>query len=137
MEEVNMKAKTILTGIVTAALTFSLETMSIFAAAPAEGRNFIDSNNDGICDNCGMYCQFIDEDGDGICDYYNNWGAYGRGLGYVDETEMVYVIILYQEVVAAIEEDVAVMVTDGIIEDKNEETYAERTRGKQSYRTIF
>ncbi len=84
MEEVNMKAKTILTGIVTAALTFSLETMSIFAAAPAEGRNFIDSNNDGICDNCGMYCQFIDEDGDGICDYYNNWGAYGRGLGYVD-----------------------------------------------------
>ena len=53
------------------------------------------------------------------------------------QTEMVYVIILYQEVVAAIEEDVAVMVTDGIIEDKNEETYAERTRGKQSYRTIF
>ena len=82
-----MKTKVILTGIVTAALTFtfSLETMSIFAAAPAGGRNFIDSNNDGICDNYGMYCQFIDEDGDGICDYYNNWGACGKGLGYVDE----------------------------------------------------
>lgn len=78
-----MKTKRIVSGIAAAVLVFSLETMSVFAAG---GRNFVDVDNDGICDYCGTDCQFVDADGDGICDNYNNRGTYGNGagLGYVD-----------------------------------------------------
>ena len=43
------------------------------------GFGFIDEDGDGICDNCGIGFGFIDEDGDGICDNC------GIGLGFIDE----------------------------------------------------
>ena len=50
------------------------------------GFGFIDEDGDGICDNCGIGLGFIDEDGDGICDNWNinasQRRGYGRGKGY-------------------------------------------------------
>ena len=40
-----------------------------YAAAPAEfGRNYMDKNNDGICDNAGSGSCYVDLDEDGVCD---------------------------------------------------------------------
>ncbi len=48
---------------------------------------FVDEDEDGICDNCGIGFGFIDEDGDGICDNWNiNTGrGCGIGFGFIDE----------------------------------------------------
>lgn len=45
------------------------------------GLNFVDKNNDGICDN------FVDENADGICDGCMGLGGQGKGngLNFVDE----------------------------------------------------
>lgn len=77
-----MRATKFITSMTAAILIFSLETVSVFAAEPAAGRNFTDSNNNGICGYCTTDCPFIDEDGDGICD---NFATGACGLGYVDE----------------------------------------------------
>ena len=64
------------------------------------GRNFVDADGDGVCDNWGSGNQrlrtpgcglsqgagFVDADGDGVCDNWNGQGAgvqrgQGRGLG--------------------------------------------------------
>ncbi len=50
--------------------------------------NFVDNNEDGICDSCGNNCVtglglgigFIDHNGDGICDNLDT----GSGAGFVD-----------------------------------------------------
>ncbi|HEX6386880.1 MAG TPA: hypothetical protein VF177_19620 [Anaerolineae bacterium] len=68
---------------------------------PGRGPNYIDADDDGICDNCSAqmanqygrrYRQkngFIDEDGDGTCDNCDGTGPHGpmngRGAGFVDE----------------------------------------------------
>lgn len=80
-----------------AALTVLL-LFSTAAAAVSSGRGYIDSNNDGTCDNRSGYSQFSDQDGDGICDNMeysgncpvqnqenirNSFGGYCSG--YVDE----------------------------------------------------
>lgn len=79
-----MKTKRIFAGIITAALVFSLETMSVLAVEP----EMADQAEDVVvCGWCGAGCAFVDEDGDGICDYYGTCAAYGQsaGLGFVDE----------------------------------------------------
>lgn len=59
------------------------------AAGPVNGRNYVDADGDGICDNYGTNgngCRrrygcgggYVDVDGDGICD---NYGTNGRGYG--------------------------------------------------------
>lgn len=61
--------------------------------AGAEGPNFVDSNNDGVCDwaqsrqaweetTRGQYGAWVDANGDGICDNYANRPQDGTGLGY-------------------------------------------------------
>lgn len=81
-----MKRKTIFTGLVTAALVFSLEAASVLAAGPAGTGTGTYADGSGVCCYCGGDCRFVDEDGDGICDYYNGQGTYcgNPGQGYVD-----------------------------------------------------
>ncbi len=88
-------------GILTALTVLTLGTTSVLAAGPGYGRNWTDTNGNGICDfaeSTGRYldadqdgiwdrarqagyCKhFIDADGDGICDNYGGQGT-GRGNG--------------------------------------------------------
>lgn len=58
--------------------------VTTFAAGPRGGRNFVDKNGDGICDNANSVCIYVDEDGDGICDNcgIQHWcGMTGTGCG--------------------------------------------------------
>lgn len=85
--------KKIVTIIMAAALILSVGTTSAFAA----GRNYVDANSDGVCDNYGtrgngngngLGLGFVDEDGDGVCDNRGsgrgngNGNGAGRGNGY-------------------------------------------------------
>lgn len=72
----NMKKS--IAGILTAAMVLSVGATSALAAGRGYGRNFVDANNDGICDYAEHACPYIDSDNDGICD---NFGA-GRGRGF-------------------------------------------------------
>lgn len=82
-----MKKGTIVTGIVTAALVFSVGSASVFAAEPVKGGNFKDSNGDGVCDyfmERGAHCAgsgYVDEDQNGVCDNYESRTCYGNGRG--------------------------------------------------------
>lgn len=86
MEEKDMKK--LVTGIAALALAFSISTIDASAADSGRGRNFVDANNDGICDYCSVSasCEFVDADNDGICDNYsyNSSKRKGRGRFYVD-----------------------------------------------------
>lgn len=75
--------KKFLTSIVTMGLVLSVGSTTAFAAGSAWGRNFVDTDNDGVCDYYNASCQFVDNDGDGICDNFG-FAGYGRGIGYVD-----------------------------------------------------
>ena len=53
----------------------------IAAFAASDRANFVDANNDGICDNAGQRgANFVDEDGDGVCDMRIERGC-GNGNG--------------------------------------------------------
>lgn len=109
--------KKTLVGILMAAMVLSVGATSAFAAGRGCGRghghgrnhvnvtasgaggnytgacNFVDADNDGICDNCNTYhgncpsgsgCgqNYVDADGDGVCDNYASGGqGQGRGRG--------------------------------------------------------
>lgn len=75
--------KKILTGIATMALVVSVSSITAFAAGGGRGRNFVDNDNDGVCDYYNNSCQFVDDDGDGICDNCG-LGTHGMGARYVD-----------------------------------------------------
>ena len=68
--------KKILMGTAIAALVLTVGGTGAFAAG---GRNYVDANGDGICDNRGNYCRFVDTDGDGVCDYHGTGCRYGGG----------------------------------------------------------
>lgn len=54
------------------AVTLTLAiSVTAFAAEPVGRINFVDTNEDGICDyiGSGIGRYFIDEDEDGVCDY--------------------------------------------------------------------
>lgn len=68
--------KKILMGTAIAALVLTVGGTGAFAAG---GRNYVDANGDGICDNRGNYCRFVDTDGDGVCDYHGTSCRYGGG----------------------------------------------------------
>lgn len=76
-------------GILAAMMVLSGGTIQTFAANTGNGRNFIDVNSDGICDNytgkSEKRCSFIDEDGDGICDNYT--GKSEKRCSFIDEDE--------------------------------------------------
>ena len=54
---------------IAAAVVLALGVTTAFAAG---GRNFVDADGDGICDNrgTGRGCWYVDADGDGVCDNY-------------------------------------------------------------------
>lgn len=67
------------TAILTMALILSVFSTSVTAACHRNGRNFVDADGDGVCDNygsngngCGKRSGcgkgYVDADGDGICD---------------------------------------------------------------------
>lgn len=91
-----MKKKIIVTGIAAIALVATLQTSSVFAAAPAketpsvytaapaEKKSSDDTDTGTLCNYCSGDCSFVDEDGDGICDNYASRrqnGACGWGGG--------------------------------------------------------
>lgn len=62
-------------------------------AGTGQGPNFIDANNDGVCDwaqsrqawdeaTKGQYGAWVDANGDGVCDNYATRPQDGTGLGY-------------------------------------------------------
>lgn len=67
--------KKLLIGAVVTALVLTVGFTTAFAAG---GRNYVDANGDGICDNRGTNCRYVDADGDGVCD---NWGTGCRNAG--------------------------------------------------------
>lgn len=102
--------KKLLTGLLAAAMVFSIGTTTALAAGPqrpvcpghmaADGTwaRCTDADNNGICDICGAAVRigagtgtgagFVDEDGDGVCDNDQSGicsgvcgGGYGRGAG--------------------------------------------------------
>ncbi len=75
--------KKLLTGIAAFILVISICSTTVFAAGRGRGRNYVDNDNDGVCDNYNTSCQFVDLDGDGICDNCNSIGC-GNCTGYVD-----------------------------------------------------
>ncbi|WP_125115251.1 hypothetical protein [Agathobaculum sp. Marseille-P7918] len=74
--------KKMVMGTVSAALVLSLAVTGAFAAGNGRGRNYVDANGDGVCDNygTGRGQYFVDANGDGVCD---NCGT-GRGQYFVD-----------------------------------------------------
>ena len=81
--------KRVLTGVVATALVLSVGVTSAFAAGRGYGRNYVDANKDGLCDNYVVgVCPFRDADGDGVCDNCGAYGGYGvcqyGGHNFVD-----------------------------------------------------
>lgn len=66
--------------LIGAAVTALVLTVGFTTAFAAGGRNYVDANGDGVCDNRGSYCRYVDADGDGVCDNYGT-GCRGWGRG--------------------------------------------------------
>ena len=65
--------------ILTMVLIFSVCSTTVISAGPRNGRNFVDADGDGICDNYGSNgC------GNGYCNGNGNGYCNGNGNGYVD-----------------------------------------------------
>ena len=81
--------KKMVMGTISAALVLSMAVTGAFAAGCGNdrGRNFVDANGDGVCDNygtgtgCGRGQYFVDADGDGVCDNYGTGAGCGQGRG--------------------------------------------------------
>ncbi len=97
--------KKVLIGLFTATIVLSAGITGALAAGPGSGcgRNFVDTDENGICDFAGKFCRyaavdrdgvyrnhcscgngsencFVDSDGDGICDNHLSQGT-GQGHG--------------------------------------------------------
>lgn len=80
--------KKTLLGILGAAVLLSMCVATAFAAGPGCGRQFVDADGDGVCDNAGAMCGYVDEDGDGVCDLCGAGRGgcpAGAGTAFVDE----------------------------------------------------
>ena len=59
---------------------------TVGAAIATVRGEYVDRNNDGVCDNCangqGSCPGYADADGNGVCDNYANGCGNGRGSGY-------------------------------------------------------
>ncbi len=67
-----MNMKKAAAGILTAAVILSAGATSALAAGHGRGRNFTDTNGDGICDHAASSCRYEDENQDGVCDLRMN-----------------------------------------------------------------
>lgn len=61
-----------LIGLLTAVTMLSVGTTCAFAAGSRAGKNFINTYNNGICDNYESRPNFTDNDNDGVCDNYGS-----------------------------------------------------------------
>lgn len=81
----NQKLKKTAVGMAMSVMMLSAGTASIFASEQEYGKNYVDENQDGICDHRGYNCDFTDTDEDGICDNCGVDGIsrkkYGRKQG--------------------------------------------------------
>lgn len=78
--------KKALLGVLFTVIVLSVCGTTAFAAGPGCGRNFVDTDGDGICDHAGSGCVYADADGDGLCDVcgaYHLCGTAGGG-NFVD-----------------------------------------------------
>ena len=76
-------------GILAPIIALFLVTTSVLAAGNGNGKNYVDSDGDGVCDNRnvslsrngnGSGKNYVDSDGDGVCD--NRYGnSRGNGMG--------------------------------------------------------
>jgi hypothetical protein len=69
-----------LIGLLTALTILSAGTTCAFAAGSRAGKNFIDTYNNGICDNYESRPNFTDNDNDGVCDNYGS----GQGANVIN-----------------------------------------------------
>ena len=78
----------------TIALILSVFSTAVTAAGPGNGRNYVDADGNGVCDNAGSNGNgcgrrngcgkgYADTDGDGVCDNAGSNGN-GCGKGYAD-----------------------------------------------------
>ncbi len=103
--------KKTLTGILTAVVVLSAGAVSVLAAAPGYGPNYVDTDGDGICDYAGNACRnicadyqgvlgcrgagqncgwneikygrnYVDTNGNGICDHFEERQENGQGNGF-------------------------------------------------------
>ena len=88
--------KKMVMGTISAALVLSMAVTGAFAAGygNGRGRNFVDANGDGVCDNyasgacagqgngCGQGAGYVDADGNGTCDNYEAGTCPGNGAGH-------------------------------------------------------
>jgi hypothetical protein len=67
-------------GILIAALVATSFGVAAARYGPENGSQYVDADNDGVCDNIGERPEFVDEDGDGVCDNrgIRGFGGYGR-----------------------------------------------------------
>lgn len=97
--------RTVILEVLAIIISFSVTMASSFAAAPEVRQNYVDADNDGVCDyydnncsyadnngicngnsncitapNCGRY--YTDTDGDGICDNYTSQQGAGNKHGH-------------------------------------------------------
>ncbi len=63
--------KRVFVGTIAVMLLLSMGlTGSIAAGSEAEqGKRFVDSDENGVCDLSGTFCHYTDADQDGVCDY--------------------------------------------------------------------
>lgn len=73
--------KKLFTGICAATLIFSLSVSSAFAAGPRCGRNNACKTPASITQACKAECNYVDDDNDGICDNQGTSGCTGNGKG--------------------------------------------------------
>ena len=75
-----MKKKT-MAMIAAGALVIGMVPAALFASGQGVGRQIVDLDDNGVCDNRGMYCeQFVDADQNGVCDNHGK-----NCKGFIDE----------------------------------------------------
>lgn len=74
--------KRIITMFLAVLMVAGLATTAMARGGYGRGRNYVDADGNGVCDNYGTGCgrNYVDADGDGVCDNYGT----GCGRNYVD-----------------------------------------------------
>lgn len=87
----NLKIKKTAVGILAAALILLVGTATALASGQEHGKNFVDDDSDGVCDNFSSGLgqgggsrqngNFVDVNNDGICDNFSSGLEQGGGSG--------------------------------------------------------
>ena len=63
-------------GILAFVIVLSIETTSVLAAGSEVRRNYIDADNNGVCDYFRTVCEHINTVRDNVCRHFRNDGSY-------------------------------------------------------------